>query len=181
MENEEIKEQENVETATTDVGETQTENKENEKEPLEEKGKTFTQDQVNDFVRNRINKVYARYGVEDSKGLDDLINKSRSYEVMEERYSKMQDHNRELEEKIAFMTNNINPSRYDDVRAYFKGKSLEFTNDALVNELQTHPEWLNVVKTETPKTTIQSLGGDNIHYKPPKDEKAEAFKLFGLK
>lgn len=142
----------------------------------------FTQDQVNDFVRSRLNKFYNRYGVDGSKGLDELVGKAQSYSVMEERYKAMEEEKRGLMEKIAFMENNINPNRYEDVRAYFKGKEIEFNNDSLVNELATHPEWLNQAETREPMTTIKTLGSDTstVPVNRP-NEKDEVAKLFGLK
>lgn len=179
MENlDEIKMQENVDTATTmgDEG-----NPEQRNVPEE---KSFNQQQVNDMIRERLERdrasFYKRYGVEDRNGLDNLIGKANSYEIMDERYNNALNENYQLKEKLAFMENNINPDKYDDIRAYFKGKGLEFNNDSLASELQTHQEWLNVAKEEAPTTVIKTLGNDNGHKNPIKDEKAEALKLFGL-
>ena len=65
--------------------------------------------------------------------------------------------------------------------AYFKGKGIDFNNDNLINELSTHPEWLNPVKVEAkPKTTIETLGSDSTTEMPKVSEKDEMAKIFGL-
>ena len=188
MQNEEILNEnagQSVDTAPT--GDEQVVNEqENPETKNDEATKTFTQDDVNKFVRERLERdrqsFYKRYGVEDREGLDALIGKAQSYEIMDERYNNMLQENNGLKEELAFVKNNINPERYDDVKAYFKGKELKFDVNSLANELETHPEWLNVVKADDkPKTTVKVVGTDGDHIPPKKDEKAEAMKLFGLR
>jgi len=81
--------------------------------------KSFTQDQVNDLVRERIDRerasVYKRYGVEDKVGLDNLVGKSQAYDVIKERYDKLRQENAQLTQDNAFISNNINPERKDDI------------------------------------------------------------------
>lgn len=151
----------------------------------EAKTETFTQEHVNDIVRSRLDKaqqrLFTRYGVENRDELDALIGKSQSYDAIKEKFDGLQSRNAELEQELAFTKNNINPDRKDDILAHFKGKGIDFSNDNLVNELPTHPEWLNPVKTEDkPKTTIEALGSDSTFEKPKVDERDEVAKLFGL-
>ena len=182
MQEQEIKEQdEQVETATTDVEENQTENIDNKGNESTEEIKTFNQEQVNNFVRERLNKFYRRYGVENKQGLDALVGKAQAYDVMEERYNNMVSELNATKENNAFLKNNINPEKYDDVRAYFKGKELEFNEENLVNELTNHGEWLNIAKETTPQTTIKSLGADPNMSTPKKSEQEIAEKMFGMK
>ena len=150
-----------------------------------EVAKSFTQEQVNDIVRARLersqSKLFKRYGVEDRKGLDNLIGQAQSYHVMAERYSGLKEENSSLKRELAFINNNINPSRQDDIMAYFKGKGIEFNNDNLVNELTTHPEWLNAQKEDTtPKTTIKVLGNSVDDEKTKISEKDEIAKMLGF-
>lgn len=145
----------------------------------------FTQEQVNEIVRARLDKaqqrLFNRYGVKSRDELDTLIGKSQSYDVMKERYDGFKEKNGELEKELAFLKNNINPEKRDDILAYFKGREIDFTNDNLANELSSHPEWLNPVKKENepPKTTIETLGSEKFE-KPATDEKEEVAKMFGL-
>lgn len=146
--------------------------------------KSFTQEQVNDIVRARLErsqaKIFNRYGVKNKTELDELIGKAQSYQVMYERYGLMKDENSNLKQELAFLKNNINPERKDDIMAYFKGKEIEFSNDNLVNELATHPEWLNPVQVDDkPKTTFSVLGASNIETERA-NEKDEMAKFFGL-
>lgn len=151
----------------------------------ESKDGTFTQEQVNDIVRSRLDKaqqrLFNRYGVTNRDELDSLIGKSQSYDVIKEKYADLETKNYELEQELAFFKNNINPERKEDIIAYFKGKGIDFNNDNLINELSTHPEWLNPVKVETkPKTTIETLGSDSTTEMPKVSEKDEMAKIFGL-
>lgn len=150
-----------------------------------EKPASFTQEQVNNFVRARLekyeNSLYKRYGVENKEGLNELFGKAQSYSVMEERYNNQKVENATLREENAFLKNKVNPQKYDDIRAYFKGKGLELNNDTLINELSTHGEWLSVDEVKSPLTTIQAIGTDPQMNVPKRDEKAEASRLFGLK
>ena len=145
----------------------------------------FSQEQVNNFVRARLDKyekrLFKHYGVEDRNGLNELFGKAQSYSVMEERLNNQKAENATLREENAFLKNKINPAKYDDVRAYFKGKELEFNEENLINELQSHGEWLSVEEVAKPQTTIKALGSDPNMNVPKQDEKAVAAKLFGLK
>lgn len=146
---------------------------------------TFTQEQVNEIVRKRLekadNKFYSRYGVGKKEELDELVGKAQSYDVMKERYDGLVSSNKSLTEELTFLKNNINPERYDDVKAYFKGKDLEFNAENLIKELETHNEWLNVVKQETaPKTTIQSLGTDRQVQERIESDAEKAKRIFGV-
>lgn len=184
---EEMQEKEVV-TATTDVEATETEEENveevEENTEQEETPKTFTQEQVNEMVKARLDRdrksLFKRYGVNDKNGLDDLIGKAQSYNVMEERYNAIKDEVNSLRESNAFLKNNVNSERYDDVRAYFKGKELEFNEETLKEAIATHPEWITKTGEEaTPKTTIKALGKEQAP-KPVINEKEEAMKLFGL-
>ena len=184
----ENKEQEIVDTATTDVETTTTENevdKVEENTEQEETPKQFTQEQVNDMVKKRLERdrqsFYKRYGVADKNSLDDLVGKAQSYNVMEERYNAIKEEVDSLKEHNAFLKNNINPERYEDVRAYFKGKEIPFNEENLINEIATHSEWVTKSGDEiVPKTTIQAVGKEQSS-KPVEDEKEFAMSLFGLK
>lgn len=178
-----LNEQENnLDTAQEQQAEVNQPATEQENEP---QTKTFTQDMVNEIVKNRLEKdrkaFFKRYGVENRDGLDGLIGKSQSYDVMKERYEKLTNEHNSLREKMAFVTNNINPDREDDIRAYFKGKGLSFNEETLVNELATHPEWLNVKQdSDTPQTTIKTLG---IEHKPivkRETEEEKQKRIFGI-
>ena len=150
-----------------------------------EKPKTFTQEQVNKIMRSRLERdrlsFLNRYGVKDRDGLDSLIGKAQSYDIMKERYIASKTKISELEERLAFMSNGINPDREDDIRAYFKGKGLEFNEEALINALETHPEWRKVVESDNkPKTTIEVFGVDHKDRNIPETETEKMNRIFGL-
>jgi hypothetical protein len=137
--------------------------------------KTFNQEQVNAFIQNRLSSIYGGYGVKDKTELDALVEKAKSFDDFKSKYDSLENEHSKTVEKLTFIENNVNPERYDDVRAYFKGKELVFNADNLIKELETHKEWLKV----EPVTTIK-VG--NIKTEQPKaTEKEQASKLFGLK
>lgn len=147
--------------------------------------KSFTQEMVDEIVRNRLERdrkaTFKRYGVADRNGLDGLIGKAQSYDIMKERYEGIKTENASLREKMAFITNNINPAREEDVRAYFKGKGIEFNETNLINELATHPEWLNVVEHNgAPQTTIKALGVEHTPIVKHESEEDKLRRIYGV-
>lgn len=138
--------------------------------------RTFTRDEVTQILKKRLdrfkNSVYAKYGAKDSTELDALFEKAKGYDDI----LKSRD---ELTETLAFLRNNINQDKVDDIRTYFKGKGLQFTEDALKQQLETHPEWLNKSEVGKPKTTITTIGTEQ-QSKVPVGEKEMAEKMFGM-
>lgn len=144
--------------------------------------KYFTQEQLNNVVRDRLNKVYSRYEVNNAQELDDLVSKAYEREVYEEEYNSLLNNYAKINKELTFLKNNINFDREDDIVAYFKGKDIDFTADNLIEALKTHPEWLNAKSaSETQKTTIQALGNDANHKDVSLSELEQAEKLFGVK
>lgn len=146
--------------------------------------KTYTKEQVQDLMRKRVarshNSFFTRYGVKDLKGLDDLFEKSNKFQQMQDEYGAIQLKNSDLVRENAFLRNDIEPTKYDDIIAHFKGLNVDFSEDALLEAIKTHPEWLKQRIVEQPKTTIQSMGLES-HNNPTVDEKELAFKLLGVK
>lgn len=153
--------------------------------PTDSTTRTFTQEQVNKIMRSRLERdrlsLFGRYGVKDRDGLDDLIGKAQSYDVMKERYGASKARIAELEERLAFVDNGINPDREDDIRAYFKGKGIGFSGEALARELSTHPEWRKaVMQDDKPKTTIEVLGVEHRDRNVPETESEKIKRIFGV-
>lgn len=147
--------------------------------------KSFTQEQVNEIVRARLNrsteKFLSKYGCKNETELDELIGKAQAYSVMKERYDGLKNNNDVLNEQVTFMKNNVNPDKYEEVKAYFKGKDMLLNEGTLAEELKTHPYWLNATKTDTtPKTTIKKLGAE-ANTPPKRDIHEWASSIFGVK
>lgn len=193
MQNENVVEsQENLEPTVTDTVEKEaveeqvetTQPVENQEQEIAPE-KTFTQKQVDDLIKARLERrtksLLKRYGVETSKELDDLIGKSQAYDVMKERYANIKLENAQLKERNAFLTKGVSPDREDDIRAHFKGKEIEFNEENLAKELETHPEWLKVIEEDkTPKTTIKKLGVEHSEHKVPESESEKMNRIFGV-
>lgn len=184
----------NVETTATDVENKGVETTENTNEtPQDDKGEEkpkFTQKQLDQIIRERIErernstvrKWCEKYGVNDEKGLDDAFLKSLSYDTMKQEYESIKSAKQELEKELAFVRNNIEPTKQEDVMAHFKGKDIVFNEENLKAELSTHPEWLKVKEvSDKPTTTIKAISPDRQDVKPERSEKEEMEKLFGMK
>lgn len=137
--------------------------------------RTFTRDEVTTILKKRIdryqNSVYRKYGVKNLDEFNSLIDKAKQYDDI----VKSRD---ELTETVAFLRNNINPQKYDDIKTYFKGKGLQFTEDSLKQQLSSHPEWLNK-QISKPTTTITPVGTEQSGITKT-GEKEVAEKMFGM-
>lgn len=143
--------------------------------------RTFTQDEVNAFVKERLDRANANWlkklGLESSDGLDDFISRANGYNEMKELSAKHELENNNLRTELSFIKNNVNENRYEDIKTYFKGKELELTEDNLKQELATHPEWLKV----QPKTTTIKQFSSHEPRVRGYDDTAAAEKMFGIK
>lgn len=146
-----------------------------------EKERTYTKAEVQDLMKRRVERshkaFFTRYGVDDLKGLDELMHKSKSYSDMESEYGAIQVKNSELTRENAFLRNNINPEKYEDIIAFFKGTGIDFSEEQLLEALKTHPEWLKVTPSVT---TIQKMGNE-FHKEDLPSERDLASKLLGVK
>lgn len=157
-----------------DTGENREAKDQNAGKPEAGVEQTFTQSQVNDIVRERLERAtksfYGRYGVSDAETLDGMVEKAKGYDgIRKERDS--------LLEEVTFLRKEIAPEKTDDVRTWFKGKGLEFTPEALDEALKTHPEWGRAKGTGFVEVgTSQSDG-----HKAEEDDRSVAEKAFGIK
>ena len=180
-------ENKDVQVETTQPEVNQVEDKKNQLDEKEEQivERSFNQKQVDEMIKARLERseksFLKRYEVQNLNELNEAIGKSQAYDVIKERYKDIKAENSQLKEKIAFLSNNINPDREEDIRAYFKGKEIEFNDDNFIKELGTHPEWLKVVKEDTtPKTTIKALGVEHTKVKVDETEDEKRKRIFGV-
>ena len=139
--------------------------------------KTFTEQELNEIVRNRLirqkNRLHQQLGVENDEEINELIEKVKKADELKSIVDSLQNENTLYKEQLTFIENNIDIKRYDDVRAYFKGKELTLTPETLKAELITHPEWVA-------QKSVQTIGGQR-QQAPVKDERKTAMELFGIK
>ena len=151
---------------------------ETELEPtIENDVKTFTEQEMNEIVRKRLdrqkNKLHQQLGVENDDEITALIEKVKKADELQSIVESLQNENTLYKEQLTFIEHNIDVKRYDDVKAYFKGKELSLTPENLKAELTTHPEWLA-------QRSVQTIGGQR-QQAPVKDERKAAFELFGIR
>lgn len=181
-ENENVGKETTVDTTATETPETEEQG--NESAPSEaekeEVPATFTQDQLNDIVRERLRKasesIYKKYNVIDENGLDEMANKAKSYDELKASYDTLAEEVKGLKEQEVLSKNNILADKQDDVRTYFKGKGMDISDESLKELLQTHPEWQ---PQSVKATTIVPLGGDRTEPQKESDEDV-ALKMFGF-
>lgn len=169
-----------TETEVEETQETETEVEEKtELEPKIEKSdvKTFTEQEMNEIVRNRLNRqknqLHQQLGVENDEEITALIEKVKKADELKSIVDSLQNENTLYKEQLTFIEHNIDVKRYDDVKAYFKGKELSLTPENLKAELTTHPEWLA-------QRSVQTIGGQR-QQAPVKDERKAAMELFGIR
>lgn len=141
----------------------------------------FTQEQVNDIVRDRLKKAdakfLAKYGLDNAEALDAIVEKGKGYDEIKAQMDLISNENKGLKEQITLTKNNIIPSKQDDVLTYFRGKGMELNDENLAKMLENHPEWL---PNKTPTTTIVEMGAEGTKANPSISEEDEALKMFGL-
>lgn len=192
-----VEEKDNVDISTT---ENETQQKEVEESKVKEKNdsdtkstknessheelstKSFTQEQVNDIVRRRLEReekrLYDEYGVDNKASLEELIGKAQSFDATYSLLQELQEEVKGLREEKWFKEEEVNQEKVNDIRAYFKGSNKELNQESLKEELKTHPEWL---KKEEPKITFTSVGSNKSEETQKLTEEEEAAKLFGLR
>ena len=142
--------------------------------------RTFTQDELNAIVKERLDRQTAKFlqrlELESMDGIDQLLEHAKGYSEAQELMTRYQLENEDLRQQIAFRDNDVNQAKVDDIRAYFKGKGLELNAESLKEQLETHPEWL-IQKPKT--TTIRQLSPEKNAPKSV-DEWEIARKYFGL-
>ena len=137
--------------------------------------KRYSRDEVTEMMKKRVershNAFFKRYNVENLQALDELFERSKKYSEMNDEFGKIQLRNSELARENAFLKNNVNPEKYDDIIAYFKGKDIEFSEEELLKAIALRPEWLKPSNIPA-QTTIKSLGAEQKSPKPEtEDEK----------
>lgn len=176
----------NAETATATNEEPNTVEPTQPTEPVvqeetKEEIKEFTRSQVVEMMKKRIarshNNFFKRYGVKD---LDELDAKYKSIDDYKTQISDLEVKNAGLVKTNAYLTHNINPDRYGDIEAYFKGKDLKIDTDTLASEISTHPEWIKQIAQPAPTTTISTMGPVDRGHTIVETEDEKMKRTFGI-
>lgn len=125
-------------------------NGENGESVEEELERLLTQSQVNEIVgRTRtetrekaLREIYDRYGVNDDEELNNIFGRGQAYDVLNDNYVSQGDQLRQVMAENALLKSGISQSRWEDAKAILGAKGLDITQDNIISELQTHPEWL---------------------------------------
>lgn len=146
------------------------------------KERLYSKAEVQDLMKRRVershNAFFKRYGVENLDGLDELMNKSKTFG---DEFEAMKLKNSDLIRENAFLRNNIRPEKYEDIVNYFKGANIEFNEEQLLEALKTHPEWLKQVEQKPTNTTTITKLGSEAHQPDAPSDLERASKLLGVK
>lgn len=146
--------------------------------------KTFTQAELNELVKKRLERerksIFNRYNVENREALDIMIGKAQSFDTLQERYDALTNENENLRQEMAFIRNHIKDDRRDDVLAYFKGKGLTLDVESLKQEIATHPEWQNEPEPVKQVHTITKIGQEREIPKKSESDDEKINRLFGV-
>ena len=126
--------------------------------------KMLTQSQVDEIVgrtrtetRDKTCKdFYARYGVNDEAGMDEVVGRSQKYDLLREDYDKLSAEMADMKVRLALMDSGIAPERYEDAKLILVGKGLEVTPENISVELETHPEWKKAFVAE-PESEVKEV------------------------
>lgn len=144
--------------------------------------KTFTQEEVNKIVEERINRVYSSYGVKNKDELDKVVENTKNLDA----------ENKALKKEKMLSKFKIDDSRKEDVDIYFKGSGLEFNEENLEKVIKTHREWVvssneennpasNATNENKEKTAKVVVGAEKSKTATADEELLKAEKIFGIK
>lgn len=161
-------------TAETTAEETPTEATEQaQTEP--DQIRTFTQDEVNDIIRERLARYDKKVAEELGGSIDDIRGIIDAHEKLKADYDNLKAAYDELFRELTFDQYGIDPERAGDIDAIMKSRNMDFTAHNLEALLDTHPEW------RKQQATFQQVGtprGDTTQRGESESERAA--RLFGL-
>lgn len=142
----------------------------------------YSKEEVTTILKKRFDRFQAgffqKYGVKDSKELDALYEKHKDYDQLVTERDGLKESHAQMSEKIAFLENNVDPNRYDDIRTHFKGLGQTFDSGILAEMIKTHPEWVKKSTNNVPTTTIKQVGSGKTP-SPTESAEAKEERVFG--
>lgn len=198
-----------TETATTPPVETEdesetvppVENEEPETVPEEEPvEKMLTQSQVNELVgrarqegrESALREIYGRYGVSGEDEFGEVFGRGQAYYDLEDEFESQSGNIRELQAENALLKTRVSPERWEDIKYILGGKGMDVTEENIMAEIPSHPEWRGQEQQQLVQQTpqqqqlvqprLKKLGGDaNESVDESESEEDEMMRLFGLK
>lgn len=131
----------------------------------EEVEKMLTQSQVNELIGNTrtetrdktrqevMNEIYGRYGVSGDDELNDIFGRGQNYDILNDNYTMQSNQLRDIMAENALLKSGISESRWGDAKAILASKGLEVSQENILSELVTHPEWKAVPSMEAGVTS----------------------------
>lgn len=140
-----------------------------------EQPRTFTQDEVNEIIRERLSRYDRKVAEEIGGNLEDTKGKLEALAKLQSDYDTLKASYDELYRERTFDQFGIDPERSGDIDAIMKSKNMDFTAHNLEQLLSTHPEW----RKQT--TAFQQVGAPRGDANPQgESEREKASRLFGL-
>jgi hypothetical protein len=142
----------------------------------------YSKEEVTTILKKRLERFQAgffqKYGVKNSQELDALYEKHKDYDALVTERDGLKESHAQMSEKVAFLENNVDPNRYDDIRTHFKGLGQSFDSAILGEMIKTHPEWVKKSATNVQQTTIKQVGSPKTT-SPTESAEAKEERIFG--
>lgn len=111
----------------------------------------FTQEQLNEIVgRTRmetrektLRSFLEKYGVDTEDELNNLFGMGQSYNILNDDFNNLNTEMGLVKAENALLKSGISRERWEDAKLILNGKGLEVSEENILSELATHPEWNN--------------------------------------
>lgn len=111
--------------------------------------KMLSQSMVNKLIgkareegrNSAIKDLFTKYGVETDTELDDIFGKGQTYDQLNDDYLNSNKAMKDVMAENALLKTQIDEARWDDVKLILTGKGLDVTQQNILDQLASHPEW----------------------------------------
>jgi|SRR5574344_1173318 hypothetical protein len=146
----------------------------------QKQAKTFTQDEVNSIIKERLSKVAKKYGFETEEELNEAVGKAQSYDTTKKELENTKSSLAEKESIITLMSCGIADKYLEIAKTFMQSKNMEINKNTINELLKTYPEWKGQVSDKQPSpVSYNSLGETNGTQKTELTEDERIKKIFG--
>lgn len=146
----------------------------------QKQAKTFTQDEVNSIIKERLSKVAKKYGFETEEELNEAVGKAQSYDITKKELENIKSSLAEKESIITLMSCGIADKYLEIAKTFMQSKNMEINKNTINELLKTYPEWKGQVSDKQPSpVSYNSLGETNGTQKTELTEDERIKKIFG--
>lgn len=146
----------------------------------QKQAKTFTQDEVNSIIKERLSKVAKKYGFETEEELNEAVGKAQSYDTTKKELENIKSSLAEKESIITLMSCGIADKYLEIAKTFMQSKNMKINKNTINELLKTYPEWKGQVSDkQSSPVSYNSLGETNGTQKTELTEDERIKKIFG--